>query len=187
MVLDATTGVAESPYEPAEVRLMPRVTEGLRSLAAAGFMIVVASNQPAAAKRRASVEALRSVHSRIVELLGPAAALIADWRYCLHHPAAIDPALRSCDCRKPSPGLLLDAARDLDLDISRSWMVGDADRDVAAGEAAGCRTILIRHPGSAHRRELPPPDLVAEDLTEAVEAILEWSRQSLGPARAQQP
>ena len=79
-----------------------------------------------------------------------------------------------CDCRKPAPGMLLDAAGALELDLSRSWMLGDTDTDVEAGEAAGCRTVLIEYPGSAHKRSgQASPDLGAADLGEAVAQLLD--------------
>ena len=173
LVPEPGTAVPESPYRPEDVELMPGAAEALQQLASAGVAVVVASNQPAAAKGIASEEDLDAVHSRVVELLGDAAAAVEEWRYCRHHPDAIDPALRGCECRKPKPGMLLDAARDLGLDLSRSWMVGDADRDVAAGKAAGCRTVLVENPESGHRRSgSAGEDLRAADLPAAVAAIL---------------
>jgi D-glycero-D-manno-heptose 1,7-bisphosphate phosphatase len=79
----------------------------------------------------------------------------------------------ACDCRKPAPGMLLAAALALDIELTGSWMVGDTDADLLAGRAAGCRTILVRNPGSAHKRggEISP-DAVAGDLAGAVDEIL---------------
>jgi D-glycero-D-manno-heptose 1,7-bisphosphate phosphatase len=174
---DPDTGTLESPYRPEDVRLLPGVERSLEELAGGGFTLVVASNQPAAAKGLVARSDLDAVHERVVELLGASADTIAAWRYCFHHPDALDAKLRDCDCRKPKPGLLLDAARDLDLDLERSWVVGDADRDVAAGIAAGCRTILVEHPASARRRTGSiAPDLQVFDLPAATGAILSSSR-----------
>ena len=76
-----------------------------------------------------------------------------DFRLCLHHPEGVVAGLRGpCDCRKPAPGMLTAAARDLDIDLRSSWMIGDTDADVLAGSAAGCRTVLIDNPASAHKR-----------------------------------
>jgi D-glycero-D-manno-heptose 1,7-bisphosphate phosphatase len=95
-------------------------------------------------------------------------------RCCFHHPEATVPELRqTCRCRKPAPGMLLDAAADFDVDLSASWMIGDTDGDVAAGAAAGCRTVLIAVPGSVHKRGgIARADVHAHDLTAAVDAIL---------------
>jgi D-glycero-D-manno-heptose 1,7-bisphosphate phosphatase len=156
---------------------MPGVSDSLQQLNAAGYTLVVASNQPAAAKGIASEADLDAVHSRVLELLGSSAGAVSEWRYCRHHPDAIVPSLRGCECRKPKPGMLLDAAESLGLDLSASWMVGDADRDIEAGVAAGCRTVLIENPDSAHRRSGSiTPDLQVADLSAATIALLDTGR-----------
>lgn len=152
LVHDPATGSPESPYEPGHVELEAGAIEGIERLADAGYALVVVSNQPAAAKGTASIDDLDAVHHRVVELLGSAASRIESWRYCRHHPEAGDIRLRECKCRKPAPGLLLDAATDLGLDLERSWMIGDAERDIEAGRGAGCRTVLVENPDSARRR-----------------------------------
>lgn len=177
LVPDPRSGTRESPYRPEDVRILPGVAGALDELSAAGLILVVASNQPAAAKGIASEAELDAVHERVVALLGSHAAAISEWRYCRHHPDASEPRLRECDCRKPKPGMLLDAARALDIDLARSWAVGDADRDIEAGIAAGCRTVLIEHPNSAQRRSGSiEPDLRADDLTSAAGAVLREAR-----------
>lgn len=179
LVPDPGTGVPESPYRPEDVSILDGVPEALRRLSAAGFTLVVASNQPAAAKGITTEENLDIVHRRVVELLRQAASTIAEWRYCRHHPDAADPRLRECECRKPKPGLLLDAAASLGLDLERSWAIGDADRDVEAGAEAGTRTVLIEHPPSAHRRSgRLVVDLRANSLPFATDALLARSRYS---------
>ena len=180
LVLDPLTGHQESPYRPEDVRIPPGVPEELESLASGGFVLVVVSNQPAAAKGIATNADLDAVHARIVELLGEPASAVSDWRYCRHHPEALDPARRRCDCRKPKPGLLLAAARDLRLDLARSWMIGDADRDIEAGAAAGCETILVENPASAWRRTgAARPNFTVGDLRLASETISERRRYAL--------
>lgn len=161
----------ESPYHPADVRLAPSAAEGVRSLREAGYALVVVTNQPAAAKGTATVEALDAVSARVRELLG---VEFDGWYTCLHHPAGVVPYLSGvCDCRKPAPGMLLQAAHDLDLALPESWIVGDTDADIEAGRRAGIRTVLIPHPGSAHRRTgVARPDLEAVDLGAAAAAIL---------------
>ncbi|HXJ77678.1 MAG TPA: HAD hydrolase-like protein, partial [Candidatus Methylomirabilis sp.] len=97
-----------------------------------------------------------------------------DFRLCLHHPEGVVPELAvDCGCRKPAPGMLLAAACELGIDLGRSWMVGDTDGDVRAGRSAGCRTILVEHPDSAHKRTAGlHSDAVASDLTAAAGIIL---------------
>jgi D-glycero-D-manno-heptose 1,7-bisphosphate phosphatase len=152
-VLDPVDGRPESPLRAADIVLAEGAADGCRRLAAAGFFLVVVSNQPGAAKGKATLEALWEIHERVVELLAAEGVVIDDWRYCFHHPEAVVAELRGpCDCRKPAPGMLLDAASAHGIDLPASWMVGDSDGDVEAGQRAGCQTVLIEHPGSAHRR-----------------------------------
>lgn len=161
LVEDPVDGRPESPLKPEDVILADGAREGLQRLREAGYLLVVASNQPAAAKGKATEEQLRAVHERLRELLEP--ETIDDWRYCFHR------AQDGCPCRKPRPGMLLDAAREHGIDLSRSWMIGDTDGDVGAGRAAGTRTVLIDHPGSRHKRTGRPQ---ARNLSEAAALVL---------------
>ncbi|HYM55736.1 MAG TPA: HAD-IIIA family hydrolase [Solirubrobacteraceae bacterium] len=169
LVPSLLTGVSESPLKVDDVRLVAGAAAAVRELARAGFALVCVSNQPAAAKGEASVAQLRDVHERVIELLAREGAVLDASRLCLHHPEGSAPGLAgSCACRKPAPGMLLDAAAGLGLDLGASWMVGDTDADVAAGQAAGCRTIMLEHPGSAHKRSSAVrPDRFAADLAGA--------------------
>ena len=138
------------PTAPRTCGWRPAPSDGVRALRDAGFALVVVSNQPAAAKGTATLEELEAVSARVRELLG---VEFDGWYACLHHPDGVVPGLAGpCDCRKPAPGMLLEAARELELDLAASWIVGDTDADVGAGRAAGTRTVLVEHPGSAHRR-----------------------------------
>jgi D-glycero-D-manno-heptose 1,7-bisphosphate phosphatase len=173
-VLDPVDGRPESPLRAADVVLAEGAVEGCRMLREAGFSLLVASNQPAAAKGKATREDLAAVHDRVVSLLTASGVTIDGWRYCLHHPEATVPELRGdpCDCRKPAPGMLLDLAQEHAVDLSASWMVGDSDGDIGAGLAAGCSTVLIEHPGSAHRRTgNPAPAALARNLSRAAAFI----------------
>lgn len=159
----------ESPLRPQDVALVAGAAAALRRLAGAGFLLVGVTNQPAAAKGQATAAALDAVQERVVALLAGEGAALDDWRTCRHHPDVTGP----CPCRKPAPGMLLDAAAAHDVDLPRSWMVGDSDTDVEAGRAAGCRTVLVDHSGSAHRRAgNARPDARAPDLAAAAELIL---------------
>jgi len=173
LVWDAADGRFEGPHAASDVALLPGAADAVRRIRSLDYVTVVVSNQPAAAKGKASRAALVETHDRVVELLAAAGAAIDDYRYCFHHPDAADPGLAvACDCRKPRPGMLLDAAAALDVDLAQSWMIGDADSDATAGHLAGCRTVLVENPHSAHRRTGGGrPDLRASDLAEAVDAV----------------
>ena len=174
LVSDPGTGRRESPLGVDDVRLIPGAAAALRSLAGEGWRLVGVSNQPSAAKGVISLDALRAIQARVVELMAAEGVRLDDFRICLHHPEGVVPELAGdCDCRKPAPGMLLAAADELAIDLGRSWMVGDTDGDVQAGRSAGCRTILVEHPHSAHKRTADlHPDAVVSDLTAAAGFIL---------------
>ena len=174
LVPDPESGVRESPLTVADVTLIDGAAAALRRLAGAGWALVGVSNQPAAAKGALSLDQLHAIQARVLELLTAEGVRFDAFRLCLHHPDGVVTELRGvCDCRKPAPGMLVQAASSLDIDLERSWMIGDTDTDVLAGRAAGCQTVLIGNPGSAHKRggEVSP-DAVAGDLAGAAAEIL---------------
>jgi D-glycero-D-manno-heptose 1,7-bisphosphate phosphatase len=174
-VRDPTSKLPESPLDVADVRLLAGAAAAARQLVDAGYVLVCVSNQPAAAKGKVAVERLIAVHEQVVELLAGEGVSLDAWRLCPHHPDGVVQELSGpCGCRKPAPGMLLDAAAALELDVASSWMLGDTESDVAAGLAAGCRTALITYPGSAHKRTgLSSPDVFAADLPAAVAQLLD--------------
>jgi D-glycero-D-manno-heptose 1,7-bisphosphate phosphatase len=183
-VRDPDSGLFESPLKLADVRLLPGVAGAVRRLADAGYVLVCVSNQPVAAKGKTSVQELLALHERVLELLEQQGAHLDASRLCPHHPdGVVDELSGPCDCRKPAAGMLLDAARAQRLDLQASWMLGDTDSDVQAGQAAGCRTVLIEYPPSAHkRRGEARPDLRAADLADGVAQLL--AHDSPGDRRA---
>lgn len=153
--------------DPALVRLLPGVLEGCCELKRAGYRLVVVSNQGGVARGRFGVDAVERVNARVNETLE---GLVDAFRFCPFHPAGVVPAYtREHPWRKPQPGMLLDAAAALAIDLGASWMVGDALRDVQAGAAAGCRTILISSDGAAGPS---PATFVARSFARAVEIVL---------------
>ncbi len=173
-VPDARSGRPESPYRPEDVRLAEGAVDALRMLHEGGFVLIVVSNQPAAAKGTVSMDQLRAVHGRVVELLAAHGVELDDWRYCFHHPEGVVPQLTgACECRKPAPGMLLDAAREHDLDLAASWIVGDSDVDIQAGETAGVKTVLVQNPLTEHRRKGAAAQEIVRNLSEAVGIILD--------------
>lgn len=174
LVRDSASGAFESPLRVEDVRLLEGAASAAAGLARAGFALACVSNQPAAAKGKVSVGQLLDVHAAVLGLLERHGVALAASRLCLHHPEGVVRELAgTCPCRKPAPGMLLDAGAELGADFGASWMVGDTDADVAAGRAAGCRTILVEHPGSAHKRSGGAcPDLLVGDLRAGVAGIL---------------
>ena len=181
-VPDPSSGALESPLRVEDVRLLPGVAAALRLLAGAGFALVCVSNQPAAAKGRATVDELLAVHERVLSLLAREGARLDASYLCPHHPDGVVPELSGpCPCRKPAPGMLLEAADELGLELGASWMFGDTDADVGAGAAAGCRTVLLAYPGSAHKRGGGArADLLAADLPAGVARVLQRSLRRPG-------
>jgi D-glycero-D-manno-heptose 1,7-bisphosphate phosphatase len=187
--LDPVDGRYESPHDPADVVLAAGAVEGLRALRDAGLLLVVVSNQPSAAKGKVTLADLRAVHDRVVALLAAEGLTIDDWRYCFHHPDGVVADLSGpCDCRKPAPGMLLDAARAHGVDLAASWTIGDSDADVGAGRAAGTRTILVEHPRSTHRRTTDArPDARVRNLSQAAALLLASQPAADPPASLPRP
>jgi len=167
-----------------QVRVLPRAPEALARLRAAGWKLIIATNQSVVARGWISEERLREIHQAVLTQLRARDAEIDAVYYCPHHPDGAVPEYRQvCDCRKPNPGMLLKAASEWDLDLSQSVIVGDAPSDIEAGRRAGCRAVLI--PCAKGRRaqrssglgapageEPAIPDYVARDLWDAAGWIL---------------
>ena len=171
------TLVQDVPYnvDPARIELALGVPEGLRRLHAAGYRLLVISNQSGVARGYFPEEALGAVVERMRDLFTEAGVPLDGFYYCPHHPGGSVAAYAvACSCRKPEPGLIFRAASEPSLERRRSWFVGDILNDVEAGRRAGCRTILI---ANGHETEWiltldRLPHYVAADLAEAAEAIL---------------
>lgn len=160
--------------DPARVRLIDRVVPALLRLREAGYRLVVVTNQGGVARGAFTEADVEAVNVRIEQLLGEAAgcALIDRFYFCPYHPqGTAERYRREHPWRKPQPGMLLQAGRDLDLDLERSWLVGDQARDIAAGQAAGCRTVLI--PRDERQVHQASPTAVARTISQAVDIILD--------------
>jgi len=172
---------------PSRVRVLPRTPEAIARLNAAGIAAVMATNQAGVARGYFSNETLAAVNAELERQLGALGARLDALYVCTHHPTAGEPPYReTCECRKPKPGLLLRAAAELGLDLSRSIMVGDKPSDVEAGQAAGAATVLVltgygRGEWEYRRHEWTvKPDHVAEDLFDAVE----WAMARIGAGKS---
>lgn len=163
--------------DPDQVVLVQGAASAVASLRGLGYQIVVVTNQGGVARGKYAEEDVHAVHDRIAERMIQQAngATIDAFYYCPYHPeGSVERYKREHPSRKPSPGMLLQAAADLKLDLATSWMIGDALRDVAAGRAAGTRTILLRHSSAgplADVAEEDRPDYVAGGMVEAVRII----------------
>ncbi len=167
------------PSRPGDIRILPGAARGLARLAAAGHALVVVTNQSGIARGKFTEADLDRFHEALDEQLDVLGARVDAWYSCPHHPDAAV-AVRAdlaveCDCRKPKPGMILRAADDLGLDLAASWLVGDTWRDIAAGQAAGVRTIKVPAPPS-HDAPRPagvdPPTAQAPTLDAAASLIL---------------
>ena len=150
------------PYPPAsveEMSFLPGAIEAVAALRRAGYRVIVATNQPDVAKGIQRREVVEAMHERVRQTFA-----VNDIKVCYH----VDDD--GCACRKPKPGMLLEAAREWGLELRRSFMVGDRWRDIGAGRAAGCATILVTW--AYVEREAPAPDLVVRSLAEATQFML---------------
>lgn len=166
--------------DPAQVKLLPGVAEAIATLRGAGYPVVVVTNQSGVARGLITEEQLAAVHQRLQELLQKHGTGVDAIYYCpyLDGPeAVVESYCRASSLRKPQPGMLLAAARDLILDLKASWMVGDSWKDIEAGRAAGCRTICLESTASAE----VVADHQATDLLAAARLILAKDDAAAGP------
>src|ERR1039458_1000765 len=147
-----------------EVRFLPGVATAISRLNKSGFRVIVISNQRCVAKGLVTSAEVEALNQRICKELAGLGAVIDAVYFCPHDTEP------PCDCRKPAPGMLLQAAREHQIDLGASWMIGDSEADVAAGKNAGCTTVLI---GRRESSTANPPDLFADSILDATEKILE--------------
>ena len=154
-----------------ELELLPGVAKAIKKINESGYLAIVITNQPVIARGEVTVERLEEIHNKLETELGKEGAYIDGLYYCPHHPdkgfeGEVVELKIDCDCRKPKPGLILRAAKDFNVDLTSSWMVGDGKNDVGAGKNAGCKTALIGSDKSLGA------DIMSNSLQTAVEEIL---------------
>ena len=174
-----------------QLRLLPGAAGAVRQCNEAGLAVVVTTNQSAIARGLLTEAELTHIHEVLRRRLARRKARLDGLFYCPHHPEALLPEYRRrCRCRKPAPGMLLRAARELDLDLARSFAIGDRSRDIEAGRRAGCRTILVATgygaATAADWADEQAPSHVAGNLVEAVSWILAQAGGRMG-AKCEQP
>ena len=168
---------------PDQVSLLDGVPEALIELKALGYKLVVATNQSAVARGIVTEKVLGEIHQRLEELLAEQNASLDRIYYCPYHPeGVVQEYTKESDYRKPAPGMFQKAAKEMDLDLSQSWCIGDSLQDVDAGQRAGCKTILIKKP--SHQKSSGAsmsiggitPDYKAINIKEAVNIIKKYLR-----------
>lgn len=159
---------------PDQVKLLDGVAEALIQLRRMGYELIVISNQSAVARGIVTEQVLEKIHNRLRELLAEKGAYVDEIYYCPYHPEAIvSKYRRNSDLRKPNPGMLLKAAKQRDIQLNRSWMIGDQYHDIEAGIRAGCKTILLDNPERHGKTEFSDiqPDFKAVNMKEAANII----------------
>jgi len=165
-----------------QVRIFEYVPSALKHLKDAGYLLVVVTNQTVIARGLASECDVQDVHDFIQKkLIEDSGCGVDGYYFCPHHPNATDERYRQvCECRKPHPGMILQAARELHIDIGKSWLVGDRVSDILAGQSAGCKNILVEtgmHTAPAIESSYSSdfsgkPDFICANLATAVDIIL---------------
>ncbi len=152
-----------------EFELLPGVTDAIKMINVLGYLVIVVTNQPVIARGEVTVDELNEIHNKMETLLGEEGAYVDGIFYCPHHPdkgfkGEIPELKLNCKCRKPKPGMLYQAVEKYNIDLSKSWMVGDEESDILAGKAAGCKTVLI---GTGDYGQ----DITVQSLIEYVEKV----------------
>ena len=178
--LDRDNTLLEDPgyiSDPAAVRLLPGVELAMKSLAHAGYKLVVVTNQSGIARGMLTEETLDKIHAEMNRQLAERGAHLDAILYCPYHPeGTVEQFTKDSDLRKPKPGMLLKAAKQLDINLSLSWMIGDSPRDIEAGLRAGCRTVRLNihsaHQAIDHEDEDIRADFSARNLVDAAKIIV---------------
>lgn len=172
-------GIIDSPILPSQVKLVYGIDQLIKDAKELGFAIIVCSNQPGIGLKKNTLKNLEDVTEEINSQLQSKGASIDKFYYCMHHPyAKLERFKKKCNCRKPEIGLFLRAARDFNIDLSKSWMIGDGIDDIKAGKTAGCKTILLANISATEnlriieeQLESIRPDFIVKNLHRASELI----------------
>lgn len=186
------TLVDDIPYnvDPQRIALSDGAGEALRIFSSLGYQLFVISNQSGIARGYFSEADLKPVEQKLADLFKNERVTLSGFYYCPHHPeGSVHNYAIECDCRKPSPGMLLQAAWEHDIELAASWMIGDILHDVEAGKRAGCRTILIDNGNETewHTSIQRSPDFVVDDLLEAARIVAEQDASYVGRHHVDQP
>jgi D-glycero-D-manno-heptose 1,7-bisphosphate phosphatase len=176
MHFNADFGLIDSPANPDQFELLPGVGRAINSVNEIGLAVVVVSNQPGIAKGKFTAALLQAMEEKMLSGIAADSGKVDGIYSCLHHPESVLDEYRvRCDCRKPEPGLLLKAAADMSIDLSKSYTVGDGVTDIVAGKAAGTTTLFVSsrkcYNCDALIEHQTWPDYIVSDLGEAAAVI----------------
>jgi D-glycero-D-manno-heptose 1,7-bisphosphate phosphatase len=177
-------GIVDSPFTTKQFKLLPGACEAINRFHELGFKVILVSNQPGIAKGYLSQETFDKIRKKMNDELAKEGTSLDGEYYCFHHPEAKVERLKvNCECRKPEPGLLLQAAKDLNIDLPRSWIIGDGLTDIQAGKSAGCQTILLGKMKCELCRLMEEmdahPDAIVANLLQAVSVISQTNITSM--------
>ena len=173
------TLIPDIPYniDPDKIILMKGAAEGLKLLSDRGYLLIIITNQSGVARGYFEEKDLIKVEKKIKDLLQEQDIRLTAFYYCPHHPEGMVKAYAmSCSCRKPEPGMINEAAKEFQIDLSGSWMIGDILNDVEAGNRAGCKTVLINNGGETEwvKGEWRTPFFMANTVEEAAQQIIRF-------------
>ena len=171
------TLIEDVPYnvDPERIEFTEGALDALSILKSLGYLLIVVSNQSGVARGYFQEKNLEAMKTKLQQMASDAGIALDDFFFCPHHPdGKIAEYAIECECRKPRPGMLLTAAAEYNIDLSRSWMIGDILNDVEAGNRAGCKTILINNGNETEWQfsESRLPTAIVTDLRRAAERII---------------
>ena len=175
--LDRDDTILDDPgyiSSPEQVKLLPGAAKAIASLSKLGFKTIVISNQSGVARGIVTEKGLNKIHDHFEKLLGDNGAYLDAIYYCPYHPqGTVKEYTKESNLRKPNNGMIIQAAKDFDIDLKASWMIGDSYRDVEAGVSSGCKTILISSSAKPKKPKSsdPTPNYIATNLLEAANII----------------
>jgi D-glycero-D-manno-heptose 1,7-bisphosphate phosphatase len=162
-------------YHPDEIDFFPWTVDVIRALSAAGFAVVVTTNQSGIARGLFSEAQLAAIHGAMARVLDAGGALVRAYYYCPHHPNGTVPAFaKVCDCRKPAAGMVERASRELGLDPTRSFVIGDTWLDIGLAKSCGAKGVLVRTGAGAKAEQRPMPDLQADAIVDNLAGAASW-------------
>lgn len=176
-------GIIDTPINPSQVNLFFGVDELIKQAKKREFLVIVISNQPAIGLGKITDKDFKMIDEKINNFLLKKDSIVDKFYYCFHHPFAKLPKYKkNCTCRKPKIGLFKKAVKDFNIDLSKSWMIGDGVDDIKAGEKAGCKTILLTNINSTENLRIIEkqlgkikPNFIIKKLLEAIDIINNYS------------